>query len=231
MTENHAYIVRGDDGVEYGPVSLAELRDWVAENRVGLGTDVRPDSAVGDWHPWQFYPELIALLAEVRVMGVPPLMPVLAPFGRRILAAIADLLMSSLVAGVVLNICRLFIPEDIVDAAQRVSEQIIQGTAAPVMPPAVMYVVLGLFCVSFVVQALYYACFHAVRGRTPAKAIMHIHVVDAAGRKPTFLQALVRGFVYVLSLAMYGIPLFFVFFNPQRRALHDLAAGTYVVEL
>ena len=69
MSDNDAYWVRGEDGEEYGPVALAELREWVGENRVGLGTDVRLDTPHGTWHSWQFYPELVALLAEVKATG------------------------------------------------------------------------------------------------------------------------------------------------------------------
>ena len=62
-----AFIVRGDDGEEYGPVDLAELREWVRENRAGLGTVVRPDRPDASWQPWQNYPELVALLAAVPI--------------------------------------------------------------------------------------------------------------------------------------------------------------------
>jgi uncharacterized RDD family membrane protein YckC len=41
-----------------------------------------------------------------------------------------------------------------------------------------------------------------------------------------------RAFVFMISIYFfYGIPLFYTFFNPQRRALHDIVASTYVVEL
>ena len=67
LPENPTFFVRGEDGVEYGPVDLAELREWVAENRAGIGTEVKRDEPGSIWEPWQNFPELVALLAEVNV--------------------------------------------------------------------------------------------------------------------------------------------------------------------
>src|SRR5258708_23712119 len=93
LPENKSFMVRGDDGLEYGPVDLDELREWVRENRAGLGTDVRLDETGTSWHPWQSYPELVALLAEARATAPVPGMPglVIAPMGRRIVAFALDL--------------------------------------------------------------------------------------------------------------------------------------------
>ena len=72
LPENPMFFVRGEDGVEYGPVDLAELREWVAENRAGIGTEVKRPEPGSVWEPWQNFPELVALLAEVNVTsGVP----------------------------------------------------------------------------------------------------------------------------------------------------------------
>ena len=91
--------MRGDDGVEYGPVEQEELREWLLENRVGLGTAARLEGGE-DWRRWQDFPELVALLAEVQATGrvLPPLPtalpPVLAPFSRRVVACVLDLLLA-----------------------------------------------------------------------------------------------------------------------------------------
>src|SRR5271156_5698487 len=90
-----AFIVRGDDGEEYGPVDLAELREWVRENRAGLGTVVRSDRPDASWQPWQNYPELVALLAEAHAGGPPPVPGtlVVAPLLRRAGAFALDLVL------------------------------------------------------------------------------------------------------------------------------------------
>lgn len=232
MTEDHAYIVRGDDGVEYGPVSLAELRDWVRENRVGLGTDVRPAAADGNWHPWHFYPELVALLAEVRVTGALPSATVLAPMGRRFAAFLLDLIMSFVLVVVLWWTIYWFLPADLLVRMILYTQAILQGVTPPAQPVPPAWFEIWANIILLGVPVLYYTGFHAAHGRTPAKSICHLQVTDAQGRKPTFGKALVRALIFVISVYfLYGIPLLYAFFHPQRRGLHDLVAGTYVVEL
>ena len=235
MAESTAYFVRGDDGEEYGPVGLAELREWVAENRVGLGTSVRSDAPESRWSAWQHYPELVALLAEVRAVGGPSALPVLAPMVRRIGALICDLFLSLLLALGTLAIAYAFLPREVVlQQAQfwiQFYEANAQGLNPTGEPPALpeWYMIAGEV-ISFVLPLLYFTCFNAAHGRTPGKSILHLQVVDGQGRKPSFRMALVRGLILMVCVKLWGIPLIYAFFNPQRRALHDIAAGTYVVE-
>lgn len=42
------YKIIGADGKEYGPVSLEQLRQWLAEGRVNVETRIRPDGGP-DW--------------------------------------------------------------------------------------------------------------------------------------------------------------------------------------
>ena len=72
LPENRLFWIRGDDDKEYGPVNLEELREWVRENRAGLGTFVRTDQPDAPWQHWQQYPELVALLAEVQAAAKTP---------------------------------------------------------------------------------------------------------------------------------------------------------------
>jgi uncharacterized RDD family membrane protein YckC len=231
MTENHAYIVRGDDGVEYGPVDLAELREWVAENRAGLGTEVRLDAPDEIWHPWHFYPELVALLAEVRVTGMPPPPPppatVLAPLGRRFLAGIVDLILVHILVMPLVLVSFFLLPVDVV--SHLILQSMVQGYPQIQAPPWFEALINAIYFGGLVI---YYAGFQALHGQTPAKALLHLRVVDEVGRKPTLVKALLRALVLVISLVpLWSIPLFATLFHPQRRGLHDLAAGTYVVEL
>jgi hypothetical protein len=56
------YKILGADGKEYGPVSLEQLRQWVAEGRVNARTQVQ-ESGTAEWKPAAEVPELNALLA------------------------------------------------------------------------------------------------------------------------------------------------------------------------
>src|SRR5271155_2215249 len=125
LPENHAFLIRGDDGQEYGPVDLGALRAWVRENRAGLGTEVRRDEPGASWHPWQNYPELVALLAEVHVTGPLPPLPGLAvaPVWRRVVAWMIDIML----VAILLNPVQLLL-----DRVMPMSE-IVQATSNPVL--------------------------------------------------------------------------------------------------
>ncbi|MBI4025166.1 MAG: DUF4339 domain-containing protein [Verrucomicrobia bacterium] len=63
------YKIIASDQREYGPVSVEQLRQWVAEKRINAQTLVQPETG-GDWKPLSSYPELAGILAA------PPTLPV-----------------------------------------------------------------------------------------------------------------------------------------------------------
>lgn len=83
-----------------------------------------------------------------------------------------------------------------------------------------------------IIQALYTITFHAIKGATPGKQIMKIHVETADGEKLNWVTSTLR---YISSLftqftcMFYGIGYLIVFVDPKRRALHDWIARTRVV--
>lgn len=80
---------------------------------------------------------------------------------------------------------------------------------------------LGLFLV-------YFIYFGVQGGQTPGKMIFRMQIVRRDGRPLTFGQSVVRGFGYFASfVTVIGVLL--PIFNSERRALHDLLAGTRVV--
>ena len=223
-SSNVSFIVRGDDGKDYGPVDLEEMRDWVRENRAGLGTTVRLDEPGALWQPWQYYPELVALLAESQASGALA-GSVLAPIPRRVAAFLVDfLLIYILLCPIFFLICIFGLPDIFVQTAVLLS----QGQSVePQIPP--FYEAL-FDLIRYGGVTLYMAGFHWAHGRTPAKSMMRLRVVDQNGDNPSISKALVRGLVLSFSLGLFLFPFLYIFFNPQRRALHDLAAGTYVIE-
>jgi len=56
------YKIIGSDQKEYGPVSLEQLRQWVAEGRMNGQTMVQPEGGT-DWQPLSTFPELMPLAA------------------------------------------------------------------------------------------------------------------------------------------------------------------------
>jgi uncharacterized RDD family membrane protein YckC len=226
LPENRAFFIRGDDGQEYGPVERDELREWVQENRAGLGTAVRRDEPGSAWNPWQNYPELVALLAEVQGTGsvlVGPPGMVIAPIWRRVVAWFMDLILLSFLFFPIKGVLDHFLPTDaILQAAMSAS-------ALQTMSPELLHQVLAFELITNACLILYLTGFHAAHGKTPAKAILRIRVVDQNGQKPTLLKALIRAVGLICSINLFFIPLMYAFFNPQKRTAHDFIAGTYVV--
>lgn len=232
LPENPTFFVRGEDGVEYGPVDLAELREWVAENRAGIGTEVKRDEPGSIWEPWQNFPELVALLAEVNVTeGEPELAGlVLAPIWRRAAALVLDFILSYiLILPIVTVLAFAFLPDWLHQTYVAANAAVANNTpyTAPEMPLNEQRFIQ----ISFnLLLLLYFWGYFARHGRTPAQALFRLRVVSEAGGPPSSSQALARAFAIIFSMLFCFLPMFFVFFNPQRRAIHDLIAGTYVVE-
>jgi uncharacterized RDD family membrane protein YckC len=68
------------------------------------------------------------------------------------------------------------------------------------------------------------------RGATPGKKIVHIKIVDAKTFKDiTNKQAITRSLGYIPSTLLFGIGFLMVAFRKDKRALHDLLAGTAVI--
>ena len=68
------------------------------------------------------------------------------------------------------------------------------------------------------------------RGATPGKKFVHIKIVDASTYKDIDnKQAITRSFGYIVSTLALLIGFFMVAFRNDKRALHDLLAGTIVI--
>lgn len=68
-------------------------------------------------------------------------------------------------------------------------------------------------------------------GKTFGMRLFSLEIVDIEENEyPSFHQAAVNSCVYLFSLALGGIGFLPLFFNSERRAAHDLVAGTIVVK-
>jgi hypothetical protein len=70
------YKIIGGDGREYGPVTVEQLKQWIAEGRASANTKVQ---ALGrmDWQPLSAYPEFAEALGLPAAPPAPP--PMRAP--------------------------------------------------------------------------------------------------------------------------------------------------------
>ena len=69
----------------------------------------------------------------------------------------------------------------------------------------------------------------AVAGRTPGMAIVGLRIVSRAGEPLSGRRAFLRVLTLPLSLVLLGLGLLGIVFDRERRALHDLIAGSTVV--
>lgn len=88
----------------------------------------------------------------------------------------------------------------------------------------------SVYALAFAVMIAYYAVPTAVYGQTLGKRLMNIKVVNTQGKVPTHLQAILRELLgKIISGALLGLGYLVAVFHPEKRALHDLIGGTWVV--
>ena len=79
--------------------------------------------------------------------------------------------------------------------------------------------------------ALYVIGLHALEGQTLGKLLVGVRVVGGDGTPPALGASVLRFFAYFVSLIPFGFGFFMAGLRADRRALHDLLAGTHVERL
>jgi uncharacterized RDD family membrane protein YckC len=77
---------------------------------------------------------------------------------------------------------------------------------------------------------LYQTILNAGEGTTLGKRILGLRVVTTDGDSPGFVRSLVRAVLYIPCGAFFELGFALALTNPMRRGLHDLLAGTVVLE-
>jgi uncharacterized RDD family membrane protein YckC len=92
--------------------------------------------------------------------------------------------------------------------------------------PPFFQAMLGLFTLLF--SALYTSVLHALDGQTLGKLAVGARVVGMDGRRLPFSAALLRWLALGLSLGTLGLGFVMAGLRRDKRALHDLVAGSRV---
>jgi uncharacterized RDD family membrane protein YckC len=87
--------------------------------------------------------------------------------------------------------------------------------------------VIGLIYVAWLF--CYYAYCWATGGKTPGMALVGVRVVRRDGARAGGRQAVVRTLAFPLSFLACGLGFAGILLGRERRALHDVIAGTAVV--
>jgi uncharacterized RDD family membrane protein YckC len=69
------------------------------------------------------------------------------------------------------------------------------------------------------------------KGQTLGMMAVHIAVTDREGHLPSFGRAFLRALVYPLSFVPLATGFATILFDSESRALHDMLAGTVVLEV
>jgi uncharacterized RDD family membrane protein YckC len=91
---------------------------------------------------------------------------------------------------------------------------------------ALLQSMIGLFTLLF--TALYATVLHALDGQTLGKLVVGVRVVDVTGGRLPFGAALLRWFALFVSLMPLGVGFIMAGLRRDKRALHDLIAGSRV---
>src|SRR5690606_39624084 len=98
-------------------------------------------------------------------------------------------------------------------------------------PFAVIVGYFGIIALYYASIGLYFSLMESSRHQaTLGKMALGIKVVDAHGRRLSFIHALGRWFAAALSYLTLYIGFLMAAFTDRKRALHDMAAGTLVVD-
>jgi len=77
-------------------------------------------------------------------------------------------------------------------------------------------------------MAGYFVLLHGMEGKTIGKWLLRMRVVGANRSPVTYRQALIRGLGYLPS-AFLGLGFLWILLSREKRAWHDLLAGTWVI--
>jgi uncharacterized RDD family membrane protein YckC len=229
------FIIIGGDGKEYGPVTVEQIRAWIAAGRASLDTKAKALGTeewrrVGDFAEFaspEGAPPVIGAAAAPSATAVAAADPNLGHRGLRLLAAFID--------GFIESLCWLPTSQAVMRAmlemmkAGRLTPQDVMETFGAAIFKSVPYLIA---------LVLVQATLLTLRGQTIGKIIVGLRIVRVPDGSPAgFLRAfLLRGF---LPRCLRHVPLVgFLFwivdncfiFRDDKRCLHDLIAGTKVVK-
>lgn len=224
------YKIIGTDGREYVAASLNELRAWVEEGRVGPGTLVWVASEQR-WQGASTVPEL-----RWDLPTAPPVMAVVEqPSGADRASGMVNAEFPFRAAAFIVDIFILAALFSLVtlpwsEGLRELQEAAMKETAKERPNLDVIFRFNLLFLGVYVpLRLVYHAGFHASLGATPGKLLFGLKVVREDGTTLPVGRAVTRAFAEWLSLAALGIGYLIAPMHPERRALHDIIAGTRVV--
>jgi uncharacterized RDD family membrane protein YckC len=220
------YKIIGGDGREYGPATLDELKSWVHDGRVAGATPIwRSDT--GLWSPASHFTELRGDLAQLiaaaglaAAVGARP-----AGFWARLGAFIIDRIFMSFVGAFVWDLIAGMMQWKM--AAPPENMQTLQDllTYFQSLGPVLGYQFVVVMACGFIYEVIFNGTF----GATLGKMAIGARIVRVDGSRLTYGIAAARWLCERLSDILLFTGYLFIAFREDKRALHDLLAGTRVI--
>lgn len=222
----------GRDGERFGPYQEAEVREWL-RNGTMSGADLGWREGLADWQPLSVLLPDALPPAGTPVAAPPPPPPMAtartyAGFWKRVIAYLVDAIV-------------LYFPNMVIDrmlggaAAQITLEQALSNTVGDVqrMLEAYQHYYAAMWpamLAGAIVAWLYFAaCESSPWQATIGKLALGIRVTDLQGRRIGFAHALGRYGAKLVSFLVLFIGVLMVAWTPRKQGLHDLMAGTLVL--
>ena len=212
------YKIIGGDGREYGPATLAELKDWIRDGRVGARTHVwQSERAI--WAPAAEHPELQQIFpSPLREETFKP-----AGFVVRLGAYLLDWILLS----IVLQIITLPWSEQLAVLEKNFNPASPQMSQEKIMELGLMSLTYCL--VILTVRMTYFVLMNGRFGATVGKLVVGAKIVNEDGSRLGYTQALVRYVGECGSFLILGTGYLMIGFRNDKRGLHDLIARTRVI--
>jgi uncharacterized RDD family membrane protein YckC len=226
----------GRDGERHGPYKEEDVRQWLRSGQVSRA-DLAWYEGLADWQPlWVLFPDVTV---EVSAASVPVAS---APLPQTTTAALEDHAgFWKRVAAYILDFIILLVPGTIIqkmmgsDAAQETMKQTMAAS------PGDFHVFLGAYhqyyvtmwpavlIITLITWAYFAVCESSAWQGTVGKLALGIRVVDEQGRRISFLRATGRFFAKYLSTLIIFIGFLMVAWTRRKQGLHDIIAGTLVL--
>ena len=211
------YKIIGADGREYGPVSLAELKGWIHDGRLAGNTHVwRSDQTT--WLAASQYQELQPEIGQVSQMAASAVGDGAEPVGfwMRVVAYVIDYILLNVIFFLIWGPANFDLqpPQNMKSFADLM----------PLLEPLIKQMIIGT-----VIQLIYYVGMNGQFGATVGKLVIGARIVRLDGSRIGFGLAFLRWLAAILSWMACGVGCLIVAFREDKRALHDLLAGTQVI--
>ena len=232
----------GRDGERHGPYKEEDVRQWMRSGQVSRD-DLAWYDGLADWQPLSvLFPDALAA-APAATSPVDSSTPsVAAPLPQTTTAALEDYAgFWKRVGAYILDAIILYIPSMFIskmmggDAAEEIMKQAILAGASDMNAVMAAYgqfysTMAPALLINTVIGILYFAlCESSAWQATVGKLALGIRVTDMSGQRISFPRALGRYLAKFISVLILCIGFLMVAFTRRKQGLHDLMAGTLVL--